>query len=109
MCVLMELAALLHKRRAALELRWLPRLQNAEADQLTNGDYRGFDFQKRVQVDMSPGSWLVMDDMLAAGADLYREVREGRLRRAKRKLAASAGAGRVSTRARLRETAPWGD
>jgi hypothetical protein len=47
-CVLMELAAQLHQRGCALELSWAPRLQNWQANALTNDDFRGFDFSKRV-------------------------------------------------------------
>ena len=38
-CFLMELALQLQSREADLELFWLPRLQNVEADALTNQCY----------------------------------------------------------------------
>ena len=50
LCVfLMELAVQLQTQGAELHLHWLPRLQNAEADQLTNGDFAGFCPSKRIR------------------------------------------------------------
>ena len=37
---MMELACQLGLRRACMHARWIPRLQNEEADALTNGDFR---------------------------------------------------------------------
>ena len=42
LCIfLMELVVQLQAQGAELHLHWLPRLQNVEADQLTNGDFTG--------------------------------------------------------------------
>ena len=49
----MEVAAQMLQRGMALELQWTPRDQNVEADQLTNQDFRGFDPEKKIHVDMS--------------------------------------------------------
>ena len=46
--VLMELACQLGLRRACMHARWIPRLQNEEADALTNGDFRHFDPKRRI-------------------------------------------------------------
>ena len=43
----MELAAQLQSRGSELHLHWLPRLQNEQADQLTNGDFTGFAMERR--------------------------------------------------------------
>ena len=51
--VLMELAHQMMRRRLVLRARWLPRLQNEEADALTNVDYRHFSADKRIPVDVS--------------------------------------------------------
>ena len=40
--ILMELVCQLQKRQYHLDLQWIPRLQNIEADALTNGDFEGF-------------------------------------------------------------------
>ena len=41
--ILMELAHQMRRRRLILRARWLPRLQNEEADQLTNNEFHNFD------------------------------------------------------------------
>ena len=33
-----------------VDLRWRPRDTNVEADQLTNGDFRGFDEKRRIRI-----------------------------------------------------------
>ena len=40
--ILGELAAQLRALNAELSLEWVPRLQNEEADALTNGDFSAF-------------------------------------------------------------------
>ena len=40
--ILMELSCQLGMRGASMRARWIPRLQNEEADALANGDYRHF-------------------------------------------------------------------
>ena len=49
--ILMELAHQLSNRRAVLRAQWLPRLQNEEADALTNSDFE--------QLERTPASCLV--------------------------------------------------
>ena len=46
----MELAHQMKRRRILLRARWLPRLQNQEADDLTNYEFRHFDPKKRIKV-----------------------------------------------------------
>eukprot|EP00435_Cladocopium_sp_Y103_P010320 s1590_g2.t1 len=48
---LMELALQLHINKVDLELYWLPRLQNTEADSLTNDDASKFDTKFRVRFE----------------------------------------------------------
>ncbi|CAE8658280.1 unnamed protein product, partial [Polarella glacialis] len=66
-CVLMEIAAMLHQAGEGLDLQWVPRLQNIEADQLTNGDFRGFDPALRVRVNIATHPWVVLNSMLKQG------------------------------------------
>ena len=46
--VLMKLSCQLSPRRSCLHARWVPRLQNQEADALTHGDFRHFDGALRI-------------------------------------------------------------
>ncbi|CAE8650998.1 unnamed protein product [Polarella glacialis] len=106
-CVLMEIAAMLHQAGEGLDLQWVPRLQNIEADQLTNGDFRGFDPAVRVRVNIATQPWVVLNSMLKQGRALYSVIREGRIESSKRKLEKFAGPFVRSQKKSFRERDPW--
>ncbi|CAE7438573.1 unnamed protein product [Symbiodinium sp. CCMP2592] len=102
LCVLlMELAVQLQDRGADLKLHWLPRLQNEEADSLTNGEYSRFDSRRRVRFDLRSFKGLVMQDLLCAGMDLYEEVRNSRAHKS------AVIRSKQPRQAALRVTDPW--
>jgi hypothetical protein len=107
--VLMEVAATLQEKGAHLVLGWLPRLQNEEADRLSNGDFRGFDPRLRIRVDIEAYEGLVLKRMLKAGLELYDEIREAKIAKVRDKLKRTElDREPVQTkRAKLRETDPW--
>ena len=80
----MEIAARLLHHSAVLRLDWTPRLQNREADALTNGDFRGFDKAKRLRFSLESFDSIIMQDMLSAGADLYEDIKSAIAKRATR-------------------------
>ncbi len=47
--VLLQFATKIWDNGLWVDLRWRPRDSNTEADQLTNGDFRGFDSSRRIQ------------------------------------------------------------
>ncbi|CAE8676146.1 unnamed protein product [Polarella glacialis] len=106
-CVLMEIAAMLHQAGEGLDLQWVPRLQNIKADQLTNGDFRGFDPALRVRVNIATQPWVVLNSMLKQGRALYSVIREGRIESSKRKLEKFAGPFVRSQKKSFRERDPW--
>ena len=57
---LMELAIQLHVKNVDLDLYWLPRLQNTEADSLTNDDTTKFDPRYRVRFDLQKFEGLIL-------------------------------------------------
>ena len=71
----MELAMQLQVKGADLRLHWLPRLQNEEADSLTNGDYSRFDARLRLKFDLKSFKGLVLHDLMKPGMKLYEDVR----------------------------------
>ena len=99
---LMELAMQLQMVGANLELYWLPRLQNQEADALTNNDLTRFDEQLRQRFDLASFKGLVLSDMLACGTELYEEIKVAR----QRKAVQHAQRGRKSDA--LKVAQPWG-
>jgi len=102
--VLMEVAHQLDRAGVVLDLRWIPRLQNIEADALTNWEFEGFDPARRIHVDLAelPFAWL--PDLLRAGEKFYQDIDD--LKEAKRAQAEEAG-GRVGRRLKLRDRDPW--
>ena len=74
--VLMELASQLGRRAATLRADWIPRLQNEEADALTNWDFRHFDLDRRVEVDLDSLGFMVMNDLFDAGEAYLTELED---------------------------------
>ena len=77
----MQLAWTLHKRDLDLRLDWLPRLQNREADALTNEDFSGFNPSLRVDIEPTDLLEERFKELLDKGSELYGEVKELRKRR----------------------------
>ena len=67
--VLMEIAVQLRSRQIALDLNWIPRLQNEEADPITNLDFKSFRKENRIPttVEELAGSFVLLPRLLEAG------------------------------------------
>lgn len=65
--VLMQMAVMLSERNLWLEVGWLPREQNVEADSLTNDDFTSFDPSLRMEVDWAAIPTGVMTQLLEQG------------------------------------------
>jgi len=76
--ILAEFAEQLKMRQAELGLLWVPRDQNEEADDLTNGEFGRFSEEKRIRSDFEKVKWLVMDDLVKSAESLYQEVKSAR-------------------------------
>ena len=72
--VLMQLTCRLSVRNLWLDLAWIPRLQNVEADALTNGDYSAFSMCNRVEVVWEQVPLEVMSEVLAEGKNFALEM-----------------------------------
>ena len=106
--VLMEPATQLGRRAAALRADWIPRLQNEEADALTNWEFRHFDESKRIEVDLEKLNFHVMRDLFSAGDDYLSEIEK--LKSQARTATASEPdrkARKVAKGQSLRERDPW--
>ncbi len=71
-CVAMELAARLEASRIHLDLDWVPRELNQEADDLSNGKVAAFSSQHRVPVDLATVEWRLLQRLKAEGAEFYK-------------------------------------
>ena len=81
--VLMELAHQMRRRRLILRAKWLPRLQNEEADALTNLDFRHFREENRISVDLKTIKFGVLNELFEGGEAYLKDLEEAR-ERAKR-------------------------
>jgi len=99
--VLMQLATDLHQAGLWLELNWLPREENTEADALTNGDFSGFDPQLRVPVSWAEVDLGVVQKLLTAEAEFREKLGE-------HKAARRQGVPEGPARKRKRGRSTWG-
>ena len=73
--VVMELAVQLKRLGLEMDLKWIPRGQNSDADSLTNSEFMGFDSSKRIIVEFEDLKFEVMDKLMAKAADLDDEIK----------------------------------
>ena len=73
--VAMELASQLDRCGIDLDLQWVPRWQNQEADDLTNERFDDFDEANRIDVRFESLEFLVMSRLLDKAAELDEELR----------------------------------
>ena len=72
--VVMELAAQLRENALELDLQWIPRGQNEEADDLTNERYDRFSPEKRIAVDFTGIKFKVLDRLMEEAGKLDSEI-----------------------------------
>jgi hypothetical protein len=99
--ILAELAVQLREKSMALNLGWVPRDQNEEADALTNGDFASFSHGLRVGVDVGKVRWLILPRMLEVAGDIYEKVRRSK---------EGSGPPKATTRPKagsIRQRNPW--
>ena len=73
--ILLELAAQLKKVGLELDLCWVPRDQNTEADSLTNERFEGFKTENRIEKKFEELEWLVMGELMQKASELDAEVK----------------------------------
>ena len=76
--VLMELVEQLDIRGAWLDLKWVPREENSEADDLSNFKVGGFSPDKELHVDLEALEWRVLPEFMQAGMEF--QASRGRCR-----------------------------
>ena len=100
--ILMQLAHEMRRRRLLLGARWLPRLQNQEADDLTNDEFHHFSPKRRIPVDLGKLGFELMDSLFESGDEYVAELEK--VRTAMKLRASEKDARR---RKPLRESDPW--
>ena len=99
--VLGELAVQLRCRNLHLDLDWVPRDQNTEADALTNDDFSGFAPERRVEIDLSRLEFKILPELLRAADDLFENIA------ARRRAGKQKEQGARWRKQKLRERDPW--
>ena len=107
--VLMELAVQIGLRNAVLRANWIPRLQNEEADALTNSDFRHFDQARRIEVDLAKLEFRILNQLFAVGDNYIEELAKVKDQEKRRKETSSTGARQPRRKKSdtLRERDPW--
>ena len=87
-------------------------MQNQEADDLTNEEFRHFDPAKRIPVRLEDLDFSLMNSLFAAGDDYLKELEQQRAaekRKLEKKIAAggSRATGKRKKQGGLKETDPW--
>ena len=100
--VLTELSAQMRAKRLDLELLWIPRNQNEEADAITNGHTDIFLPSREIKVEVDNLPFLVLGKMVSVADHLYEQVR---CRRASKTCAANLG--KPGKARPLKERDPW--
>ena len=73
-----EMAAQLLARQAELDLQWILRNQNDEADGLTNEDFSQFDPSRKIMVEIERLKFLILPKMTKAADKLYSEAKRNK-------------------------------
>ena len=68
---LAELSLRLEHRGILLEVNWVPREQNTEADAITNGDFEWLVAENRVVTVMGQLPFILLPELLAKGEGFY--------------------------------------
>lgn len=72
--VLMELAVQLRKYDLDLDLQWIPREQNCQADALTNFDFHELSAENRLEIKMEDLNFQVLHKLINSAAELDQEL-----------------------------------
>ena len=104
--VLMEVAHQCRCRGLALRANWVPRLENQEADDLTNLEFKSFDESKRLDVDLDCLDFGVMRELFEVGDNYLAELTALK-EEAKRTAEVRGNKKRKKAGDALRDREPW--
>lgn len=96
--LLMELSEEMRALDLRMELEWIKREENQDADDLSNGDWRKFSEEMREDVRPETVEWRVLEKVQKRGEELYREVQA--LKEQKKAAKKAGGAGKASAGAK---------
>ena len=97
--VLMELAMQLQEYDLTLDLQWIPREQNVEADDLTNGRFDSFSAENEIKVEMQDLNFKVLHQLMSLAESIDHEIVQKRT--------SKPTAAYVDPSKKMRITQPW--
>ena len=103
--VLMEVAHQCRRRGLALRANWVPRLENQEADDLTNLEFKSFDHKHRINVNLESLEFGVLQHLFNVGDAYVEELAE--LKAKSKATSGEGGRKRKYAGESLRERDPW--
>ena len=91
-----------------MRANWIPRLQNEEADALTNSDFRHFAAKHRIEVDLDKLPFIVLRELFDAGEAYVAEFQALKDEDKRKKLERSRSPRRKRNKAdALKNKDPW--
>ena len=104
--LLIELSEQLRMRKAELHLKWIPREDNQEADDLSNLNFKDFSAARRIQFSIGETQWKVFNELITVTKQMFDAISIERERQVntKRKVHPIK---RLRGSKRLRWTDPW--
>ena len=102
--ILIEVAEQLAAENVGLALRWIPRLQNEEADALTNGCFENFAPERRIEARVEDMRFLALNELMSKVGTLMEEIA---MRRRAPESSMPVNSRQSSKKQKLRETDPW--
>jgi len=103
--LIMELSEQLRVRNSALSLRWVPREQNQDADDLTNLNFSKFDEKHRIPLEPAKLDFLVLGELNRAAGELYKDL----LKEKENKLANGPNHKNAAPKRNVTERLKWKD
>ena len=104
--VLMEVAHQCRRRNLTLRADWVPRLENQEADDLTNLEFKSFDMANRINVELEQLNFGVLMHLFNVGDEYIQELEAIRLDTKARKEERQTRKRKLAGES-LRERDPW--
>ena len=105
--VLIQLCDECERLGVFLDLSWIPREQNVEADALTNGEFHNFDPSNRVEVSQELLGFDLLNELMEFSSKLYLELEAGKKERASRPKVVLTKAAKVPVTKKLCWAQPW--
>ena len=102
----MEISAHMQQEDQELDLNWVPREQNCEADELSNMDTKRFREENKVECDLDRLQFIILPELLDEGERLYQLVEKVKAA-APVPMSAPGRKRKRKPETRLRATHPW--